>query len=113
MDEQVEAYCGLLKELREFTRISARDIECYCGISSSSLYQIEKGGNLRLASYLRLLALYLAACGYVFRHQALTESLEEAIRKGENIRLTVEPARKSCKTGRAGMLLEKLPSGKR
>lgn len=113
MDEQEEAYRSFLKELRLFSRISVREIEYYSGVSSSTFYGIEKGGDLRMTTFLRLLTLYLGACGYVFRHQALTDSLEEALRRGGSIRLVMEQDDPSGKVVPLQVLLEKLPLGKR
>ena len=111
MNEQVGIYRGLLKELRRISGITVRDIESYSGMSSSTLYQNEKGNDPRISSCLELLTLYLSACGQAFRHQVLVSSLEEAVRNGWNLRLVAEPGDCSGAAAQEGMLLEKRSSG--
>lgn len=78
----------LLKNLRQNSGITFREVEFCCGIGSSTLYNAEGKGEMMLSSYLRLFTLFLSAEGYEFNYRLLTESIEECIRTRQSIRLS-------------------------
>lgn len=107
MEEQQESYRKLLGRLRAATRLGVRLIACYSGVSTSRFYEIEHGGGMGMISFLRLLTFYLSLRGYVFHHQELVQSLEEAFCQGESVWLVMGRSGRPDFSGEAIVLLEK------